>query len=159
MITKIYLDMDGVLSDFNKRFVEIHAIDPEQVRGTFTESHQWDTFVEGGHFETLDWFPGGIELWNHLSCLHIPVEILSSSGGHRFFNKITEQKTNWLRARDIHIPAIIVPGKKHKKKYADSTHLLIDDTPVNVTDFINAGGKGILHRSFEDTLTQLENLL
>ena len=62
-ITKIYLDMDGVLSDFNKRYKEIFKQNAASSRER-GEKHDdnWNTFVDGKNFETLDWYPGGKEL-------------------------------------------------------------------------------------------------
>lgn len=155
MFNKIYLDMDGVLSDFNKRFYEVHSIEPESVRGTFTDSDAWEKFVQEGHFATLDWFPGGKELWKFVSSLRVPVEILSSSGGHRFYETIAEQKKTWLRNNGIHIPVNVVPGKRFKKDFAQPTHILIDDTERNVIEFIEAGGLAFLHLNVGYTIKNL----
>lgn len=155
MISKIYLDMDGVLCDFNKRFVEVHSIDPDSIRGTFTETPEWEQFVNENHFATLDWFPGGKELWGYVSSLGVRLEILSSSGGHRFYDMIAEQKKTWLRNNGINIPVKIVPGKRYKKDFAYSTHILIDDTERNVVEFIEAGGLAFLHKDVRTTIKNL----
>lgn len=156
---KIYLDMDGVLSDFDKRFVETFNIKPNDVRGTFTASDQWKQFVEQEHFATLDWFPGGKELLAFLRQFDIPIEILSSSGGHIFHEEITKQKTAWLRDNNINFPVNVVPGKKYKKDYADWNHLLIDDTERNIIEFLEAGGMAILHNNPKNTIATLEFIL
>lgn len=156
MIDKIYLDMDGVLCDFDKRFVEVHSIDPNSVRGTFTESAAWQQFVGEGHFATLDWFPGGLQLWKYVSSLGVPLEILSSSGGHKFYETIAEHKTTWLRDNGINIPVNIVPGKRYKRDFADSAHILIDDTERNVVEFVEAGGIALLHKDVKTTIKNLE---
>lgn len=159
MIKKIYLDMDGVLCDFNKRFIEVNSIHPSKVKGTFVETEYWSKFVKEGHFSTLDWNPGGIELWNYISSFNIPIEILSSSGGYKFHGLIRDQKEVWLRLRDINIPANIVPSKKHKKTYANPSHVLIDDVEKNIVEFVEAGGKAIHHKTFEETKHELEKFL
>ena len=156
MIDKIYLDMDGVLCDFEKRFVEVHSIAPDSIGRTFTESPEWEQFVSEGHFKTLDWFPGGMELWKCVSSLGVPLEILSSSGGHKFYETIAEQKTTWLRDKGIDIPVNIVPGKRHKRDFADLARILIDDTERNVVEFIEAGGIALLHRESTTTIKNLE---
>ena len=147
--------MDGVITDFDKRFVELHGVPPGKVQGAFTKSEFWEMFVKGRHFETLEWFHEGKELFKFLSSFGIPMEILSSSGGEIFYEEITEHKTSWLRNNNINIPVNIVPGKRYKKDFAHEHHLLIDDTHRNVVEFKEAGGKAILHQNLKDTMEQV----
>jgi hypothetical protein len=156
MFDKIYLDMDGVLCDFHKRFVEVHSIEPDSIRGTFTESPEWEQFVNEEHFATLDWFPGGKQLWKYVSTLGVPLEILSSSGGDRFYDMIAEQKKTWLRNNGIDIPVNIVPGKRYKRDFAHESRILIDDTERNIVEFIDAGGLAFLHNNVDRTIKNLE---
>lgn len=159
IMKKIYLDMDGVLSDFHKRFVDLFGHHPNEVKGSFTKSSQWKTFVENDNFATLDWFEGGQDLLKYLQDFDVPVEILSSSGGDMYYEEIAEQKTRWLRNNKIYFPVNIVPGKRFKKDYADPRHILIDDTERNIVEFIEAGGLAILHKRSEDTAAELEYML
>ena len=46
MITKIYLDMDGVLCDFEKRYKKLFDELPEYSRRNKEWSENWTTFVE-----------------------------------------------------------------------------------------------------------------
>jgi hypothetical protein len=74
--------MDGVLSDFSKRYKELWKIEPNPIRERGEKrDHMWDEFVDGNNFETLDWYPGGKELLKYVLSLDIPIEILSSSVG------------------------------------------------------------------------------
>ena len=61
-VTKIYLDMDGVLCSFNKRYEELFNESPSTSRDRKNFSPNWNTFIEGKNFATLDWNPGGQEL-------------------------------------------------------------------------------------------------
>jgi hypothetical protein len=57
--------------------------------------------------------------------------------------EILRQKNSWLTKQEImyyDVPRHFVSNKKYKAKYANATSHLIDDTLVNVTDFIAAGG-------------------
>jgi hypothetical protein len=59
-IQKIYLDMDGVLSDFSKRYKELWNVEPNPSRERAEKrDYKWDGFVDGNNFETLEWYPGG----------------------------------------------------------------------------------------------------
>lgn len=155
----LYLDMDGVITDFNKRYRERFNQGPNEVKGRFIDSPQWKQFVDEEHFATLDWFPGGKVLLEYLKGIDIHIEILSSSGGDAFYEQITEQKTRWLRNNGIHFPVNIVPGKRHKKTFARLDRILVDDTEKNVVEFIGSGGMAVHHVNVPDTISTLEFVL
>jgi hypothetical protein len=155
----IYLDLDGVLADFDKRYFHLFNETPGETRDKKNFNPNWKTFVLGKNFESLDWFPGAQDLLQYVSDLGVTVEILSSSGGERFQGEVTAQKLKWLADHGIHFKANIVPGRKLKKNYAHTHAILIDDTPDVIEDFNRAGGNGILHTSFDDTLPKLKRIL
>jgi hypothetical protein len=155
----IYLDMDGVLCDFDKRYISLFNETPHETREKKNFNPNWKEFVLGKNFETLEWFPGGQDLLQYVTDLNLPIEILSSSGGEKFHNLVFAQKIKWLSDHDINFKTNIVPGRRHKKNYAHEKAILIDDTPDVIEDFNNAGGNGILHVSFGNTVPQLKNIL
>jgi 5'(3')-deoxyribonucleotidase len=155
-ITKIYLDMDGVLCDFEKRYVGLYNEFPKAARERKLFSENWHNFVKTKQFEKLDYFPGALRLMKYVNSLNIPVEILSSSGGKTYHSEVESQKINWLKAHNIHYKPNIVDGRRAKAKYATPTTVLIDDTPEVIKFFEDADGIGILHKNFEDTKNILD---
>lgn len=159
----VYLDMDGVLTNFDKRYRELFGIPPEDV--SRKEEHfwaNWKSFVLGNNFTTLELLPDAKELLDYTKELQesgITIEILSSSGGQQFHDVVKAQKLIWLDKHGITYKANIVPGGHLKAKYALSPwYILVDDTPRVIEGFTNAGGTGILHTSAKETIDQLKKL-
>jgi hypothetical protein len=160
MIKKIYLDMDGVLCNFEKRYIERYGTGPlgeDRDRKEFSKN--WHDFVLSGQFETLDWFAGGKELIEYVNSTGIRVEILSSSGGIPYHTEVRDQKIKWLCENGLNYAVNIVPGRKVKKYFSYEGNLLIDDTPDVIEAFNKGPGVGILHKDLDVTLETLEILL
>ena len=159
-VTKLYLDMDGVLCDFEKRFTSLYDKDALGARDRKNFTTNWPNFIMDGNFESLEWFPGGKELLDFIQNeTDWEVEILSSSGGEKFHSEVAAQKVMWLCDKGIPYKANIVPGRKHKTAYATPETILIDDTEDIIVNFNAAGGLGILHKDINDTLAKLRTLL
>jgi len=156
MIEKIYLDMDGVLCDFEKTYEALYNESPKETRERKLFSDNWTNFVQTKQFEKLEYFPGAQDLMRYVNSLKIPVEILSSSGGLKFHKEVSDQKKNWLKKHNINYKANIVTGRKEKAKYATPNTVLIDDTPEVIEYFENAGGIGILHKTYGKSKTILD---
>lgn len=159
---KIYLDMDGVLTDLEHRYAEKFGAFPEDKdlkRKHFWKN--WKTFVDDHEFETLPKHPGAEKLLETVEKFRangIQVEILSSSGGGYSHNIVAEQKKKWLRSHSIEYHANIVPGGSRKAEYASPWNILIDDAEHVVTKYRSAGGTAILHNNVDETIKKLHQL-
>lgn len=155
-IKTIYLDMDGVLADFDDRWNAIFGESPTESRRQNKNNEYWETFVQTEQFATLPPFPGWDNLYETVKSYGVNVEILSSSGGQKYHDEVSAQKKKWLKDYSIDIPVNIVPGRRLKSNYATANTLLIDDTPDVIMGFHEAGGYGILHDSAERTIKMLK---
>lgn len=158
-IDKIYVDMDGVIADFYKRYHDMFNIAPEDARYKEQFAGNFPKFIETQQFSTLDLMPDARELMNFLDGLDITKEILSSTARDDVYAEISMQKHRWLATHNIIYKANFVPGKQHKYKYATPNSIIIDDTRSVIEDWNKAGGIGILHKNAKETIEILKSYL
>lgn len=149
----VYVDLDGVLADFRRQYLDMFGIDPETDR--HKKLNHWDAFIEAKGFEKLPLMPDALEGIAYLNTLDIPVKILSSTGNEEKYDELSKQKTIWLKEHGIDWPAVFVPGKRHKQEYASKHEILIDDTLKTIEQWNERGGVGIYHTDWATTLTIL----
>jgi len=155
-ISKIYLDMDGVIADFDNRYKQLYKIYPSEADTYKVFDSFFAQFIADEQFAKLDLLPDAVELIEYLKTLSIPTEILSSTSSERRDADIRKQKLEWLDKHGITFPVNLVPGKRFKKDYSNSSVLLIDDTSVNIDQWRREGGIGILHSDTATTLNILK---
>ena len=154
-ISSIYLDMDGVIADFEKRYSEIFDISPKLTRNEKEFKGYFDKFIANEEFMNLDLMPGAMEGIDFLRKAPVPTQILSSTSDEKNYDAISKQKLIWLEKHGITFHPLFVPGKRHKYKYAATDRIIIDDTESVISDWIKAGGIGILHKDWPTTLAIL----
>ena len=152
---KIYLDMDGVIANFDKAYSAIYG---SNARDDSDIISHWFEFVDNNGFENLEWMPGGKELIKHLTDSYT-VEILSCIGNRSNAKNVAAQKMKWLVKNDYgHIQTNFEYEKKDKAKFA-KYGILIDDSTGCVEPFREAGGIAIQHKSYEQTIQELNCIL
>ena len=154
-VSKIYVDMDGVLCDFEKRYKELYGdIKDRDRRSTFRPN--FSNFIETGQFATLEPMSDFLTLKVFLDSIDVTKEILSSTAYEETYDTISNQKMNWLNQYGVTWKPNFVPGKRHKYKYATPDALIIDDTLSVIQDWHKAGGFAIWHNNALSTITQLK---
>jgi hypothetical protein len=151
----IYCDLDGVLVDFAKGYEELTGVN---IEGQFLSgSDFWAPInIAGAQFwANLDWMEDGKQLWYYIkkhkpTLLSAPSKDPSSEIGkkHWVMMKLPKRDYNQL---------ILTPSHE-KKKYANENSILIDDLPKNISDWKDAGGIAIHHKSTVNTIAQLKKL-
>ena len=153
MNVTLFLDLDGVLADFEKKVLEITGKKPEQLKQRF----MWPRIAKHPNFYgTLDWMPDGEDLWNQTKHLN-PIILTGLPGG----SWAEPQKRLWCTqhlgpeiqvitclSREKHLRAqpYILPNTKA---------LLIDDREKLKPQWEEAGGIFIHHTTTKTTLEQL----
>lgn len=158
-IAKIYVDMDGVIADFYKRYREMFNIDPDDARYKAQFNGNFPHFIDTEQFATLDLMPDARELLDFLDVLVITKEILSSTARPENQAAISMQKARWLATHNIIYKTNFVPGKQHKYKFATPNSIIIDDTRSVIEDWTKAGGIGIHHKNAKETIEILKSYL
>lgn len=160
----VWVDCDGVLCDMEKRYQEIFKMTPSEARDNLSSADlrkYWKFFVETSQFATLDKHPSCDELVSYLKGLpkRVTVATLTSSSGFEHHDIVQGHKIHWLKENNIPFIPVVVPGRKYKKGYATSNSFLIDDHHENVSEFIAAGGNGVIHTNAHDTIKAVEEFL
>jgi len=155
----IYLDMDGVLADFDAKGLELFG-------STWKEEiklPEWGRFsAYPSIYEMLAPMPDALELYE--GCCQFTgdrnqVQILTAlpRRARLQFPDAVQHKVEWAR-KHIH-PQIRVrfgPFAMDKQYHCYSPQdVLIDDMQINIDQWNNIGGIGILHTSAQQSLQQL----
>lgn len=161
----IYLDMDGVLADFNSEMIKT-------VGHTF--EHYPDSKTAWAAYHAAD--PSG-RIYARLRPMEdswllvqrvqefafhndYAVEVLTAVP---LFNRVPnakQDKKSWLRQ---HFPSLepvmnIGPYARHKKYHCRPGDILIDDKSINCVQWMEMNGEAILHRNAEDSIACLKTL-
>ena len=150
----IYLDMDGVLVDFDKQFEELTGMAPSAFEAKNGSDEFWEA-IDGagvGFWRGMKWMPGGEALYNRAS--QAP-HFLLSSPSRSDVSKIG--KHLWRRDKTPSTK-LILARSYNKKNYANPSSILIDDRESNINQWREAGGIGILYTSAEQVNRELDKL-
>lgn len=160
-INKIYLDMDGVLADFDRGVKELLHLEPvEQSKATEAQDDiLWAAAKEVGNFyDKLEPIEGAVAMYEKLHSIYgDKCEILSAvPKPRRGIVTAKDDKINWVRrilSKDI---VVNIVHRAEKKDFAkDKGCILIDDLEKNIREWEAAGGTGIHFTSVEETLEKL----
>lgn len=138
---KIYCDMDGVLTDFEKRFDHYAGMPPKQYENQYGTPAFWELIDQkiGLKFWVgMDWMPQGRKLWDFIS--PYKPDLLTSPSrddGSRL------GKNLWVKNNLNPKPKVIFAYSKDKQRYANENSILIDDKKSNINEWAAKGGIAI----------------
>ena len=157
---KIFVDLDGVLVDFDKGFEEISGgIPRDQYIRNYTLAGFWKLINGHGEqwWENLQWLSDGRKLWNSVISFD-PLPTILTSGSVRNAKQVPANgKHRWVdRHLGKHIPRIIAESSTSKQHHAKPNHILIDDLYSNTLEWRTKGGISIRHKNADESINELE---
>lgn len=162
---KIYLDMDGVLADFEKGVEELcgmKALSQNGKRDLRQDDLMWSAIRETDHFyNRLDLMPGAKELFDLIRSRYGDrCEILTGiPREERGIVTAGQDKRAWTRRMLSDQVKVNTVTRKEKVLFCSGAgSVLIDDREKSIREWRNLGGTGILHVSAEQTLRELREM-
>jgi hypothetical protein len=155
----VYLDLDGVMVNFDKKLQEIFGTEYKNV----SPDVLWSTLGDIPNlYLNLEPMPNYLTLFNFLKQLEnngkIKLEILTSLPySTKMLVTSKQDKIAWVREhldKDVVINTV-VGGAKKAQFVKHPTDILIDDLERNIIAWQNSGGTGILHKSIAYTIAGL----
>lgn len=154
---KLFLDMDGVLTDFTAACEKIGG----NMMFWYSTDRElfWKKITSAGieFWSEMSWMPGGQELHGFLRSSGLCPTILSALPGperKKALINAREGKIKWIRKElgPSYAEAAILCYRPEKALQSGFSRVLIDDNSENIREWEEAGGIGILHKNTSRTI-------
>lgn len=150
---QLYCDMDGVLTNFEKRFVDMlrqegpkyyskevinQVTRPKHFEKLEGQEEFWnfiDNYIGLEFWSGMEWMPNGKELWNFIQPYN-PIILTSPSRQ----NTSRLGKRMWVKEHLVPAPPVEFRFGEAKSDFANENSILIDDKPSNLEAFAAKGG-------------------
>tara|TARA_Y100000592_G_scaffold9130_1_gene12750 strand:+ start:39 stop:614 length:576 start_codon:yes stop_codon:yes gene_type:complete len=166
----IYVDMDGVIADFDQRFIDLtkskenpSGMTPNEYKDKYGMNQFWDFIDEENKVKFWAGIPkmdGAEKLINYVSKYDYEILTAPSIKKQSRIGKMV-----WLRKIHPNLfpdtPKVNFKPAKEKhtvKPTLTKTDILIDDKQSTIDNWNAAGGTGILFTSAGNTIKQLKDL-
>ena len=164
-VKKIYIDMDGVLADFDKGVSDICGMIPktdQTVHDEEWDNKLWAGVKAAGHFyDMLDPLPGAVEMFKTIyEAFGDKFEILTGIPKEkRGIDTAAEDKIKWTRRLLSETVVINTVYRAEKQQFClGPEYVLIDDHPTNIKEWVEMGGTGVFHVDAKSTIEKLKEL-
>jgi hypothetical protein len=161
---KLFLDMDGVLTDFTAACEKLG----DNMMFWYGNDRElfWKKITYAGieFWSEMSWMPGGQELHGFLRSSGLCPTILSALPGPERIKALTnakEGKIKWLRKElgPSYAETAILCYRPEKALQSGVARILIDDNSENIREWEEAGGIGILHKNSSRTIRCFSKVL
>jgi beta-phosphoglucomutase-like phosphatase (HAD superfamily) len=152
----IWLDMDGVLADFDGHYQACFGVKP--TRWPEPDTVDWKLIASVPDFYlNLPLMPGAKELFRFVDELGVGTGILT--GVPKEIDESSNHKIEWA-AKPEHFPHVMVRccRSRNKFKHGKPGHVLVDDYLKYRDAWVDMGGIFVHHTSAESSIQQLREL-
>lgn len=151
----VFVDMDGVLADFDKHAAKLLGMEPQRYEDLNGPQKFWKDLwtCDPNFYINLEPMPDAESLWYGVNLLAWNPPVILT--GIPKDEKSISQKLAWAHE---HFPAaeVITCKSREKCKYCAPGDVLIDDFTKYKSLWEQAGGKYIVHRTAEQSLSELD---
>ena len=159
---KVYLDMDGVIADFDKRFKDITGMAPKDFENKYGKDEFWKVIDEDNKISFwvgIPEMPGAKALVDAVKKYNFELLTSPSAKKQSYLGKILwvrnhsslfggKPRINFKRAKEKHLV----------KPQLAKTDILIDDREDTIGRWNAAGGTGIVYKNISQVLNDLGKL-
>ena len=160
---KVYLDMDGVLADFDQRFRDISGMEPREFENKYGRKAFWDLIDEENKVKFwvgIPTMPGAADLVDAVKDYNYELLTSPSAKKQSYLGKIlwvknhtgnvfpSKPRINFKKAKEKHLV----------KPQLAKTDILIDDREDTIGRWNTAGGTGIVYKNIGQVLSDLKKL-
>ena len=160
----IYLDMDGTITVFERRFEQFAGVTPNEFISQKSiefgeekaDEQFWDLIdnqIGVRFWAGMPWMPEGEELYKYVK--KYKPQILTSPSKD---DSSRIGKGVWVKRNMPGVPLKFGYKAEGKAKFAGPNKILIDDRAENIQAWKSAGGIGILFKSTEQVKNELSKL-
>ena len=141
-MSMIYVDMDGVVADFDSAIFKLFGEDGLKKHA---DEFWKGTCVNAEVFRHMEPIPEGIDMVARLAAAGRKICFMTSTGGLPHHIDIAKQKLDWLRSQGFGIfPVAFCMNTEGKGMFAQHGRVLIDDRQKVIDAWEMNGGEGIL---------------
>ena len=160
---KVYLDMDGVLADFDQRFRDLSGMAPKDFENKYGRKAFWDLIDEENKVKFwvgIPTMPGAADLVSAVKDYDYELLTSPSAKKQSYLGKILWVKNH---TGDVFPSKPRINFKKAKEKHLvkpqlAKTDILIDDREDTIGRWNAAGGTGIVYKNISQVLNDLGKL-
>ena len=160
-MTTLYLDMDGVVADFDEYAARTLGIPPSS--GIYpnevwyklaSNARLYRDLIKTTYADELVFQCSTIAKQHGYDLKFLTAVPKGNDVPWAFYDKVI-----WAQKHFSGIPVMFGPFSKDKHVHCQAGDILIDDRASNIDEWRAAGGLAILHKDYNDTMTQLNQLI